>query len=118
MLRFCNSHPVRIWTAISFYSPEECGGEGGDWQNMGWYPVDPGQCVEVYNNDLDDVNRFWYFFAEADDGAAWSGDFPTFVKDPEAFNICDGIGTTALRIVGFRELDVGDNDEYTLTFVT
>ena len=118
MLRFCNSHPVRIWTAISFYSPEVCGGEGGDWQNIGWYRVDPGQCVVVYNNDLADLNRFWYVLAEADDGAVWQGDFPTFVKDPEAFNLCDGLGTTALRRVGFRELDVGDDDDHTVTFIT
>jgi uncharacterized membrane protein len=116
MLRFCNSHPVRIWTAISFFSPEQCGGEGGSWQNIGWYPVEPGQCVVVYANDVGDVNRFWYFFAEADDGVAWTGEFPTFVKDPEAFNLCDGIGSTALRTAGFRELDVHDNDNFTLTF--
>jgi len=118
MLTFCNSHPVRIWTAISFYSPEECGGDGGDFQNIGWYRVEPGSCVVVYRNDLADLNRFWYFFAEADDGVTWSGDFPTFVKHPDAFNICDGFGTTALDRVGFRELDVGDNDDFTLTFVT
>jgi uncharacterized membrane protein len=118
MWRFCNSHRARIWTAISFYSPETCGGEGGDWQNIGWYPVDPGSCVVVYENDLGDLNPYWYYYAEADDGAKWSGDFPTFIKDPDAFNICNGFGTTALRRVGFRELDVGDNDEYTLTFVT
>ena len=117
MLRFCNSYPVTIWTAISFYSPDHCGGEGGDWQNIGWYRVDPGQCVVVYSNDLADLNRFWYFYAEADDGAVWEGEFPTFIKDPEAFNLCDGIGTTQLRRVGFRELDVGDSDDYTLTFV-
>lgn len=116
MLRFCNSYHTRIWTAISFHSPEVCGGEGGDWQNIGWYPVDPGSCSVVYANDLDDVNRFWYFFAEADDGAQWSGDFPTFVHMTDAFNICDGIGTTALTQVGFRELDIGDNEDWTVTF--
>ena len=81
MLRFCNSHPVRIWTAISFNSPETCGGEGGDWQNIGWYLVNPGSCVVVYENDLD-FNRYWYYYAEADDAATWSGDFPTYVQYP------------------------------------
>lgn len=117
MLRFCNSHPVRIWTAISFYSPEDCGGEGGEWQNIGWYVVEPGSCVVVYRNDLADLNRYWYFFAETADGTTWAGAFPTQVKD-EAFNICDGLGATDQRVVGFRELDVGDHDDYTLTFVT
>jgi uncharacterized membrane protein len=116
MLRFCNSHSAGIWTAISFYSPNDCGGEGGNWQNIGWYRVEPGSCSVVYENDLADLNRYWYYFAEADDGARWSGDFLTYVKDPEAFNICQGVGSSAYESVGFRELDVGDNDEYTLTF--
>jgi len=118
MLRFCNSHPVRVWTAISFFSPEDCSGDGGGWQNMGWWPVNPGQCVVVYGNDLADLNRFWYFFAEGDDGRVWAGPFPTFVHPTDAFNVCDGFGTTQLIRVGFRELDVHDNDEVTLTLVT
>ena len=72
----------------------------------------------VHSGNVSNVNRFWYFFAIADDGARWEGDFPTFVKDPEAFDLCDGIGTTALQRYNFRELDVGDSDNFTLTFVT
>jgi len=116
MLTFCNSYPTRIWTAISFFSPEDCGGEGGSWQNIGWYLVHPGTCAVVYANDLEDLNRFWYLYAEAEDGAKWTGDFPTFVNRTDPFNVCDGLGSTALERVGFRELDVGDNDDWTLTF--
>jgi len=115
-LTFCNSYATQIWTAISFWSPEDCGGEGGNWQNIGWYGVAPGSCQTVYENDLEDLNRYWYYYAEADDGATWSGQYQTRIMDPEAFNICDGIGTSAQRIVCFRELDVGDNDDYTLSF--
>ncbi len=118
MLKFCNSHPTRIWTAISFSSPETCAGEGGDWQNIGWYPVEPGACTVVYQNDLADLNRFWYYYAEADDGHQWAGDFPTYVNTADAFNICSAPGSTALNSVRFRELDVGDADNYTLTFTT
>jgi hypothetical protein len=56
-------------------------------------------------------------FGVADDGAVWAGEFPTFVKDPEAFDLCDGIGSSALEHRGFRELNVGDHDDFTLTFV-
>lgn len=117
MLRICNSYSQTISTAISFFSPDECGGEGGDWQNIGWWVIAPGTCKVVYGNDLDDASRFWYFFAMAVDGRRWSGEFPTFVHMTEAFNVCDGIGTTALTRVGFRELDIGDNEDFTLTLV-
>jgi uncharacterized membrane protein len=118
VLRFCNSYPTPIWTAISFYSPEDCGGEGLNWQNIGWYRVDPGSCAVVYANDLDDVDsRYWYFYAEAEDGAKWHGDFPTQVNHWDAFNVCDGTGRTGLVNLGFRELDVGNADEFTLTFL-
>jgi hypothetical protein len=55
------------------------------------------------------------FLAKAD-GVRWAGDFPTIIKNPDAFNLCDGIGGTAFERVGFRELDVGDADNFTLTF--
>ena len=61
MLAFCNSYPERLWVAYMFWSPNDCGGEGGDWQTIGWFPIEPGACVTVYANDLDDVNnRYWY----------------------------------------------------------
>ncbi|MGW5152993.1 hypothetical protein [Rhodococcus koreensis] len=72
----------------------------------------------MHHADVSDVNRFWYYYAESDDGRAWRGDFPTYVKRPAAFDICDGVGSTAYVVVGFREIDVGDVDNYTLTFIT
>ena len=118
MLKICNSHPAGIWAAISFHSPEACGGEGGDWQSIGWYRVESGACTVVYGNDLADVNRFWYYYAESDDGRVWKGDYNTYVKDPDSFNICEGIGSTAYTTVGFRQIDVGDSDNFTLTLRT
>jgi uncharacterized membrane protein len=118
VLTFCNSHPVRIWTAISFLDPEVCGGEGGNWRNRGWWGIDPGACVTVHSGIVSNVNRYWYYFAFSDDGRRWEGDFPTYVKDPEVFDLCDGLPTTALQQFGFRQLDIGDSDNYTLTFVT
>jgi hypothetical protein len=37
MLAFCNSTNDEVWVAYMFYSPDTCGGEGGDWQTIGWY---------------------------------------------------------------------------------
>jgi uncharacterized membrane protein len=116
MLTFCNSYSTAIATCISFWEPEECGGDGNGWHNIGWYWVDPGTCRVVFRNDVNDVNRYWYYYAEAADGTKWAGDFPTYVKD-EAFDHCDTPPDTTMHQVGFRELDVDDADNYTLTFL-
>ena len=116
MLTFCNSHSTGIATAISFFEAEECGGpEGNGWHNIGWYWVEPGTCRVVYQNDVDDAGRYWYVYAEAPDGTKWAGAFPTNVKS-EAFDHCDSPADTSMFQVGFRELDVGDAENYTLTF--
>lgn len=116
MLAFCNSYTEELWVAYMFYSPGDCGGEGDNWQTIGWFAIAPGACATVYANDLDDVNnRYWYFHAENADGSVfWAGPIGVYVTD-EAFNHCYGIGTTTSRIAGFRLLDVGDNDDYTVT---
>jgi len=113
MLSICNGYPTHLYVAIMFYSPDTCA-EYGNFQTMGWWSIDPGACANVYSNDLEDLNRFWYYYAEADDGETWSGPFTAYVTD-QAFNSCVGIGSTDSRIVGFREFDIGDNDDYTLT---
>ncbi len=114
-LTFCNAYPTTITTCISFWDLDECGPEGNGWHNIGWYWVDPGTCWVVYENDLD-FNRYWYYYAEAMDGSAvWRGDFPTRVLN-EAFNHCDAPATTEQFSLGFRERDVGDNANFTVTF--
>jgi uncharacterized membrane protein len=104
-----------------FYSPESCGGDGGDFEKMGWWRIAPGSCALVYANDLEDVNQFWYYYAQADDGAVWAGPFRAAVSlDPFGGDQwCYGFETSAPGqiIIGYRELDIGDNDDYTLTFV-
>ncbi|HEX2049174.1 MAG TPA: DUF1036 domain-containing protein [Actinomycetota bacterium] len=115
MLTFCNGYREPIATAISFWEPEECGGpEQNGWHNIGWYWVDPGTCRVVYRNDVDDAG-FWYVYAEATDGVKWSGEFPTRVKNV-AFDICDWPPDTSMGVVDFRELDVGDAENCTVTF--
>jgi uncharacterized membrane protein len=120
-LTLCNSYPSTIWTSIMFYSPETCGGEGGDFEMMGWWGIAPGSCALVYANDLEDVNQFWYYFAKADDGAFWAGDLGANVpREPFGGDQwCWGLGKVGPELVriGYRELDIGDNDDYTLTFV-
>jgi uncharacterized membrane protein len=122
-LVLCNGYPATIWTSIMFYSPETCGGEGGDFEMMGWWALAPGQCALIYANDLADLNQFWYYFAEAADGAFWAGPFGVNVPRTAfgGHQWCWGVGKVTpgseLVRIGYRELDIGDNDDFTLTFV-
>jgi uncharacterized membrane protein len=110
-VHFKNNHPSRFWVAICAYDPEHCGGEGGDWVAAGWWKVDTG--AEVYAFETD--NRYFYFYAHADDGTVSSGDFPTYVMD-ERFYICQGIGSLAYYLVGMREVDGRDADVFVWEF--
>lgn len=116
MLAFSNGYPTKIWVAIMFWSPDTCGQEGGNWQTIGWYGIDPGNSADVYDNDLEDLNRYWYFYAKAADGAEWSGKFGSVYVYHKAFNSCLNIGSTAAyRTVGMRQIDVHGHDDFTMT---
>jgi len=120
-LTLCNGYPFLISTAICFYSPDKCGGEGDNFEMMGWWNIAPGSCALVYGDDLEDLNRYWYYYAEAEDGAVWSGPYGASVPI-FAFDQCYGIGVVIENgnesvEIGFRELDIDSYDDYTLTFV-
>jgi hypothetical protein len=83
---------------------------------MGWWGIDQGGSADVYDNDAEDLNQFFYYYAKADDGAEWSGGFGPVYVYHEAFDSCVDIGSTAAyATVGMREIDVDGNDDYTLT---
>lgn len=89
-----------------------CGANG--FAARGWYRVPPGGEVTVYNGNVDNVNRYWYWYAESTDGATWSGPFQTWVSN-NAFTICYGAGCTPCRVVGLQELDVNNNNNFRVT---
>ncbi|HXW70645.1 MAG TPA: DUF1036 domain-containing protein [Methylocella sp.] len=113
-LTFSNQYPATVSISILWYSPG-CS-DGGDWELAGWYNLGTGQSMTVFFGDLADINRYWYFNAEAVDGAYWAGSVRHEVPDT-AFDWCWNTGSTNERPVGFREIDVGDADDYTLTLV-
>ena len=115
MLTFSNGYSTKVWVAICFWSPDTCG-QSGNWQTMGWWGIDPGNSADVYHNDLKDLNRYWYFYAEAADGAKWSGDYGPMYVYHEAFNSCLHIASTAAyATVGLRQIDVDGADDCTDT---
>jgi hypothetical protein len=82
---------------------------GEPWDVLGWINLDPGE-TETRNNPTN--NRYFYYYAEALDGAVWNGPFPAEVRDA-AFEKCTCLGvivqngepTNPYRTVGFRVLD-------------
>ena len=44
----------------------------GKWITRGWWRIAPGKTAEP---DVDTDSSYFYFYAEADDGETWNGDF-------------------------------------------
>jgi uncharacterized membrane protein len=119
--RFCNKYPRTVWVAFSWWSPG-CAGRGPSdpWNVAGWWRLAPGECAVVYGEDLQDVNQFYYFYAEAEDGSVWDGSIKRWVYS-KAFEYCSGAPVPYVldpndrgREVGFREVYVGFVDDYTI----
>jgi len=115
MFKFCNHYPTELWVCLLWYHPN-CS-DGGDWEKKGWWHLNPGECKIAFSGDLDEVNRYWYYYAEAADGAYWAGPYGTNVSN-DRFDWCINTGSSNSRNVGFRELDIGDNDDVTLNLTS
>jgi hypothetical protein len=104
---FVNAYPKTVWVAIMWREP--C--ENGLFRKAGWYKIYSGWFKTVFPDDLEDVNQYFYFYAQASDGAVWSGPYVRSVFKT-AFNTCEGTTKTGAFKVGFREQDIGDNDDF------
>ncbi|MEU2516851.1 DUF1036 domain-containing protein [Streptomyces syringium] len=112
MLRLCNRYPARTSTAFIMLDAN-C---PDDWLKFGWYNLDPGECRDIYTGCVSAVNRFWYFYSKASDGAEWAGPFRYCVRGP-AFEWCLNRCEAEGFFVGFREFDVNGFCDFTLTLV-
>ena len=104
-VHFRNGYRARVWVAIMRYEPDGCR-DHGNWATAGWWSLEPGQQVWAFSTN----NRYACFYADADDGAFWAGNYgPVYVY--HAFDSCVGIGSTAAYgTVGMRLIDLGDSD--------
>jgi len=76
---------------------------------LGWIDLQPGQAE---SRDNATGNRWFYYYAEATDGALWNGSFPAEVSQAR-FEKCTCLGviqqnrppTNPYHTVGFREID-------------
>ncbi len=106
---FTNSYGHKIYVAYmrrDFNCQNEC---GGIWDVLGWINLDPG---ETESRDNPTNNRWFYYYAEAEDGAVWAGPYVAEVTQTR-FEKCTCLGvivqnggaTNPYHDVGFRELD-------------
>ena len=101
-VHFRSNYPSRFWIAILAYDPENCGGEGGDWIAAGWWTVAKGENVYAFETD----NRYFAYYAEAEDGRIVSGDLPVYVID-DRFYICYRPVSSASYPVAMVRVDGG-----------
>jgi hypothetical protein len=125
-LYMCNWYPSKVWVAIMWFEPFCEGNVGNFWRRQGWFSLNPAVCKKVLPNtnhpdvgdDLSDINRYFCFFAIADDGAMWSGPYKRKVRNTKFdFPGCIGVTAENLWTAGFRLFDVDSNDDYTLSLI-
>jgi uncharacterized membrane protein len=114
MLKFTSLYPSKLWVTIMWYTPN-CP-DGGNWSKKGWWSLVPGQSKIVSGSDLADVNRYWCFYAQAANGAIWAGPYKRLVP-AQAFDLCEWTSSTGAFKIGYRLLDVDDNDDLTVNLV-
>ena len=87
---FTNSYSSKIYVAYMRLD-NACGEDCGDpWDVLGWINLEPGQRQSRPNPTN---NRWYYYFAEADDGSFWAGEFDAEVSS-ERFEKCTCLVST------------------------
>jgi uncharacterized membrane protein len=106
---FRNDHPTTVSVAILRQS-DACASEGG-YEAVGWYVVAPGQTRYLFSTEA----RYAGYYAEAQDGAKWSGPYGTTIVDNNAFAHCP-LGSTdpSAKRIGFRLIDTAGTTKYTI----
>jgi hypothetical protein len=105
---FTNLYSSKIYVAYMRLDPA-CGDDCGDpWDVLGWINLDVGQSQTRANPT---GNRWYYYYAEADDGSFWAGEYVAEVR-ADKFEKCTCLGVSAggqnpFHNAGFRELDLG-----------
>jgi uncharacterized membrane protein len=115
MWTICNQYNEDVWVAILWFN-EDCGVDGEPWRERGWYHITPGSCANVLDEDLDEINRYFYYHAETLSGVYWAGAASTPIPN-DRFERCVGMMGESDVSQGFREIDIGENDDAVLNLV-
>lgn len=103
---FSNSYGQKMYVAYmrrDFNCQNDC---GDIWDVLGWINLNPGE-TESRSNPTN--NRWFYYYAEAEDGAVWAGSYVAEVTQ-QRFEKCTCLGVSQdgenpYYDVGFRVLD-------------
>jgi hypothetical protein len=95
---FQNNYGTTVWVATERYNT----GCYGSWENEGWYQLAPGQSEWLFTT----TNEYAYFYAEAADGATWTGPYGGSVDPYHAYDFCNTSNTNATD-PGMRQIDLG-----------
>lgn len=109
-----NKYPAAVSVAVMWYHPN-CP-SGGNWEIAGWWNIASGDEDTPLVGDLHGLNRYYYFYAQAKNGAVWSGPIRRLVSR-RAFDWCEGVVSNDPIIAGFRELDIGSSSTFILNLV-
>ena len=109
-----NSYPSTVWVSAMWYHPN-CP-SGGNWELAGWWQLAPGEAKPTLLWDLASLNRYYAFYAEAANGATWSGPYNRLVSR-SAYRWCEGIVSNDPITAGFRLLDIGGSSTFILNLV-
>lgn len=112
-----NNAPYNVWVAVGYYVPGT-----GEWYSEGWYKLNHGDVVKVFDYDLS-YNRYYYYYAYDDDGNYWLGDKSCtdcqdfWVNTKEKFKISRSSQTLGANVEAkrFRLIDANGGPAYTLT---
>ena len=107
-LSFQNLTNQTVWL-ILLYADSGCGAANQNFRKQGWWKLNPGQTVVVWNADLRTVNRYIYFEAEFDaDKSVWGGNGNAWIEITDNhFDQCALDEAGCNRWVDCIELDVG-----------
>jgi uncharacterized membrane protein len=115
--RFTNSTAKPVYVTFQWYSPG-CK-DGGSWETQGWWLIQPGATATVFGRDLQTVDEYFYFYAESNDRRLiWSGPYKTCCPSTAfdwCLNTCNNNPNT--RVLGFREINIGSYNNYTLNLI-
>jgi uncharacterized membrane protein len=120
-LNFTNAYMgSSVYLCILYSDSSNCGSgndENSQWTKMGWWEMAPGQTITAwaggFAGDVAGWNRYWYYYAYSTDGKEiWNGPYPAQVPNI-AFQQCIDDNSNCVQTVGFAEIDVGANWDYT-----
>ena len=124
----CNRSSKPVTTAFAYLditalSPDIFGNSPpqarGSWHSKGWYSLRSGQCAQTYPHQLNLRNKYYYVYAESEDGRwVWGGNnsfctlstkLSTIFDLPLANQRCQTLGTWK----SFIELNTGNSKNFT-----